>query len=795
MHALSGSVTLGCSSSIKPTTRMHSSTTTSLTHNTTMASMISILLRCSLLLLLLVQSTHSSVTPKPKNDIAEEHKQPHPSTSSTYIVLTNHLAKPSKFDTLERWYASMVGKNSNRIQYTYGTVMHGFAARLTDGEAQRMATVPGVSRVYKDRLYHTQTTRSPWFMGLHDDFGAWPDAEFGDGVIIGFVDTGIWPERASFSDAGLGPVRSTWRGKCVDAPGFNASLCNNKLVGAKSFVDSSPRDIEGHGTHVSSTAAGSEVPSADLFKFARGRASGVARRARIAMYKACTPMDGCSLSAITAAIDAAVSDGVDLISMSLGGPVEAFYDDLVAVATFGAERRGVFVVMAGGNDGPKASSITNVAPWMTTVGAATTDRLFPATLRLGNGVVLTGQSLYNIPFSQGAGMIPLVSSDCGEYDYHLTPDRIMGKVVVCSQGVGAWAGFDVERAGGAGMISADSRVRFGDAVKAQPFNLPGLQLSSTGGKKLADYMSSVAYPVASFNFTCNTVTGENRAPMVAGFSSRGPNPIVPEILKPDVIAPGVNILAAWSGAASPSGSDMDPRRVEYNILSGTSMACPHVAGVAALIKKRHGDWTPAMIRSALMTTAGPLDKDGRDIVDSGSAIGAAVMGATPLAAGAGFVLPRLAMDPGLVYDAGTQDYVDFLCTLNYTVEQMQQFVPELSKCERTIPGGVANLNHPSFVVVFDGRTRVRTLTRTVTLVSARPERYNVTVAAPDGVKVTVTPATLEFRWPNEKRSYSVQFSSEAGAKARPAGTWEFGHIAWENRKHRVRSPVAFKWDN
>ena len=121
--------------------------------------MIPILLRCSLLLLLLVQSTHSSVTPKPKNDIAEEHKQPPHSTSSPYIVLTNHLAKQSKFDTLERWYASMVGKNSNRIRYTYGTVMHGFAARLTDGEAQRMATAPDVSRVYKDRLYHTQTTR------------------------------------------------------------------------------------------------------------------------------------------------------------------------------------------------------------------------------------------------------------------------------------------------------------------------------------------------------------------------------------------------------------------------------------------------------------------------------------------------------------------------------------------------------------------------------------------------------------------------------------------------------------
>ncbi|VAI17599.1 unnamed protein product [Triticum turgidum subsp. durum] len=763
--------------------------------NSTMASVTSILLRCSLLLLVLVQSTHSSVTPKPKNAIAEEHEPAHPSTSHTYIVLTNHLAKPSKFDTNERWYASMLGKNSNRIRYIYGTVMHGFSVRLTDGEAQRMATVPGVSRVYKDRPYHIHTTRSPWFMGLHDDFGAWPDAEFGDGVVIGFVDTGIWPEHASFNDPGLGPVKSTWRGKCVDSPGFNSSLCNNKLVGAKSFVtaDSSPRDVEGHGTHVSSTAAGSEVPSADLFKFAGGRASGVARKARIAMYKACIPMKDCPDSDVAAAIDAAVSDGVDLISISLGDTARPFYDDLLAVATFGAERRGVFVVMSGGNDGPTASSITNVAPWMTTVGAATTDRVFPATLRLGNGVVLTGQSLYNIPFSQGAGTIPLVSSDCGKYD--LTPDRVMGKVVVCSQGVGAWAGFDVERAGGAGMISADSRIRFGDAVRAQPFNLPGLLLSSTGGKKLADYMSSVAYPVASFNFTCNTVTGENRAPMVAGFSSRGPNPIVPEILKPDVIAPGVNILAAWSGAASPSGSNMDPRRVEYNIISGTSMACPHVAGVAALIKKRHGDWTPAMIRSALVTTAGPLDKNGRDILDSGSAVGAALTGATPLAAGAGLVLPRLAMDPGLVYDAGTQDYVDFLCTLNYTVEQMRLFVPELNKCDRTIPGGVANLNHPSFVVVFDGRTRVRTLTRTVTLVSARPESYNVTVSAPDGVKVTVTPATLEFRWPNEKRSYSVQFSSEAEAKVRPAGTWEFGHIAWENRKHRVRSPVAFKWDN
>jgi hypothetical protein len=203
-----------------------------------------------------------------------------------------------------------------------------------------------------------------------------------------------------------------------------------------------------------------------------------------------------------------------------------------------------------------------------------------------------------------------------------------------------------------------------------------------------------------------------------------------------------------------------------------------------------------MVRSALMTTACPLEKNGRGIVDSGD--GVAAMDATPLAAGAGLVLPRLAMDPGLVYDAGTQDYVDFLCTLNYTAEQMRQFVPEMSTgcggARSRIPGGVANLNYPSFVVVFDrSNGSVRTLTRTVTKVSTKPETYNVTFTAPEGVAVAVTPTTLEFKGKNEKRSYTVEFSIEAQGKVKPAGTWEFGHISWENRKHRVRSPVAFNW--
>ncbi|KAK1679526.1 hypothetical protein QYE76_040374 [Lolium multiflorum] len=696
--------------------------------------------------------------------------------------------------------------SSSRLLHTYGTVMHGFAARLTEEESRRMSSTPGVSGVYRSRMRFTQTTRSPGFMGLHEEFGAWPDSELGDGVIIGFIDTGIWPESASFNDTGLGPVRSTWKGTCVAAEGFNASSCNNKLVGAKVFAAEqdgtlTPRDKDGHGTHVSGTAAGSEVRGASLFGFSRGTARGVAPRARIAMYKACN-REACPESSIVAAIDAAVSDGVDVISMSLGlGRTDgnpAFYDDVIAVATFGAERRGVFVVLSGGNSGPEASSVVNVAPWMTTVGAATTDRVFPATLKLGNGAVVTGQSLYPVEAQGGTSMVPLVYSSCDKYG--MIPDNVTGKVLVCKvERNYVESGIYAQSVGGAGIVGVQSEARFRDAVDAQAFTLPGLTLSYIGRTKLDAYMSSVPYPVASFGFSCDTVTGENRAPMVAGFSSHGPNSVVAEILKPDVVAPGVNILAAWSGDAPPSYAREDARRVEYNIVSGTSMACPHVAGAAALIKKRHGDWTPAMVRSALMTTATPLDKNGRRILDNGVGYDSnngvddgTCDNATPLAAGSGLVLPRLAMDPGLVYDLGTQDYVDLLCTLNYTTEQMRRFVPGTNGCARTLPGGAANLNYPSLVAVFDNRTSARTLMRTVTKVSAQAETYNVTVAAPSGVNVTVTPTTLVFRRQNEKKSYSVEFRSNA---VKPAGAWEFGHITWENRKHQVRSPVAVLWEN
>ncbi|OEL22742.1 Subtilisin-like protease SBT1.4 [Dichanthelium oligosanthes] len=434
-----------------------------------------------------------------------------PQPSNTYIVHANHLA------SLEHWYHSMVATDSpravadesSRILYTYDTVMHGFAVQLTGDEARSMSDAVGVSGVYEDRMLHHMTTRTPGFLGLDPDFGVWRETDFGDGVIIGFVDSDIWPESPSFNDKGLGPVRSSWRGKCIDAGDFNASLCNNKLVGAKAFDAAGkaaaaikgngplfPRDTLGHGTHVASTAAGSEVGDTGFHMFARGTARGVAPKAKIAMYKVSEDFQSMS-SDVAAAIDAAVKDGVDIKPSPSG--------------------------MMCRTRSTTTPSPSPLAPWMTTVGAATVDRLFPANLTLGNGVVLAGQSLYTMQ-AKGTSKIELVSTDCNEAEN--------GKIMVCMDGAIGVPLNLLQNAGGAGIVDVDPGEWSRDGTAPLPFPLPGFTLSYTSGEKLRAYMASEPEPVASFSFGCETVTGKNRAPVGAGFSSRGPNPIVPELLKP-----------------------------------------------------------------------------------------------------------------------------------------------------------------------------------------------------------------------------------------------------------------------
>ncbi|KAJ4966787.1 hypothetical protein NE237_018636 [Protea cynaroides] len=499
------------------------------------------------------------------------------------------------------------------------------------------------------------------------------------------------------------------------------------IHGQLGIVDySSPRDSVGHGTHVASIAAGKEVSSASLFGFASGTARGVAPKARIAMYKVFWLVeDGkkSTSSDILAAMDRAVQDGVDCLSLSIGlDPEEPYHKNIIALNAFNAMRKGVFVSAAAGNYGGFPSSVMNTAPWMTTVAAGTIDRVF------------TGKS-----FSK------------------------MGKIVVCHDNalldlIGI--GFQVKAMGGVGLLEV-TKSEEDDDIPFIAIDLPGLLLNFKESMRIISYFNTTNNPTGRFFIEEPTVLGRERTPRVAPFSSKGPNPIVLEILKPDIVASGDNILAAWI-PIKPVDVE-DPRRAAFNILSGTSMSCPHVAAVAALLHSAHPTWSPAGIRSAMMTTSRILDNYDRPIVGKID-----WKPESPLTFGAGHVNPERALDPGLIYDAGLNDYVNLLCSLNYTREQLQMFVQGPVSCVKGQPG---DLNYPS-----------SSETYTVTVINQKPEK----------VAILVQPTKLTFEKIYQKHTYEVKLESKFNGTSEEEET-EFAYIVWESDMHFVRIPVVFMW--
>ncbi|KAF8405950.1 hypothetical protein HHK36_008028 [Tetracentron sinense] len=739
------------------------------------------------------------------------------SNISSYIVHTSSHVRPSQFSTQDDWYTFMINTLTNhqtnivnhaRIFYTYSVIFHGFAAVLTAQEAEKMAEMPGVTGVLEDKvILELHTTRTPDFLGLNVDYGLWPDTDFGDNVIIGLVDSGIWPESNSFNDDGLGPIPKGWKGTCEEGTQFNSTYCNKKLIGARLFFQGienkhgpvedfgdnrSPRDGFGHGTHTASTAAGTEVAHANLFGFAGGNARGIATKARIAMYKACFQV-GCSSSDILAAMESAIEDGVNVLSLSLGSTYEdPYYSNVIAIGAFAAVKRNIFVTCSAGNSGPQPFSVVNAAPWITTVGAGSIDRTFPVQVQLGNGKVFVGSSLYPEKINTSTTFPLVYLSYCSSIN--IIPDNVMGKIVVCDWYSDSVVdnGFLVEVAGGVGLIQVNDKDD-GEGLEARAFTLPSATVGYREGLELLSYINTTKNPTASFVSEDLTVVGKDRAPIVASFSSRGPNSIVPELLKPDIIAPGFNIIAAWPTDAPPSLSANDPRSVQFNIISGTSMACPHVAGVAALLYAAHPDWSPAAIRSALMTSSVIFDNYNRPIARYED-----LDQATLLGLGAGHINPQLAADPGLVYDADISDYINFLCSLNYTQEQLKIIVNETDSCLGSSTSSPGDLNYPSFSVVFKLNNSVHTLKRTVTQVGVLPETYTVKIMnpRPEKVAIRVDPQTLTFGKMYEKQSYTVEFMSTfvAGNSSDIVGEMEFGYIIWESDKHSVRSPVALMWN-
>ncbi|XP_042504499.1 subtilisin-like protease SBT1.1 [Macadamia integrifolia] len=723
-------------------------------------------------------------------------------------------------DTM-RWYESVVNsinelstqdvveKDTVRpeLLYVYETAMSGFAAKLSIKQLQSLKNVDGFLSATPDDMLSLHTTHTPQFLGLKYGKGLWNAPNLASDVIIGIIDTGIWPDHISFK-SGVSPVPSRWKGICENGTKFSPANCNNKLIGARAFFKGyeaaagrinetqeyrSPRDSDGHGTHTASTAGGNVVAGASMLGFAKGTAGGMRYTARIAAYKVCWAR-GCASSDILAAIDTAVSDGVEVISLSLGSGSHPYHSDNMAIAAFGAVQKGIFVSCSAGNSGPSESTVSNTAPWIMTVAASYLDRSFPTMVKLGDGQVFKGASLYS---GNPTKPLPLVYGDTAggqgaEYcsDGSLSPELVKGKIVICQRGMNTRVekGEQVKMAGGAGMLMVNNE-EDGEELFADPHILPATSLGAKAAKAIKNYVTLVKNPTASIIFQ-GTLYG-SPAPIMAGFSSRGPSPVGPDVIKPDVTAPGVNILAAWPPTVSPTRLNSDKRSVSFNIISGTSMSCPHVSGLAALLKSVHKDWSPAAIKSALMTTAHTLNNKRVPIADAGSNN---FESANPFSYGSGHVDPERASDPGLVYDISTEDYLNYLCSLNYTSFQMAMLSRGSFTCLNNGVTQPGDLNYPSYALVFDGvgaQNSSVTYKRTVTNVGLSWSRYIVQVKEPDGVSVMVQPKVLNFKKYGEKLSYTVTFVV-VGRKT-TSTTSSFGSLIWVSWKYAVRSPIAVTW--
>ncbi|KAJ0754609.1 putative tripeptidyl-peptidase II [Helianthus annuus] len=734
----------------------------------------------------------------------------------TYIVHMDKAGKPSVFTDHMEWYEMSMRSvsESTSMLYAYDKVMHGFSTRLTVEEAGLLRNQPGIISVQEEVIYELHTTRSPEFLGLERSDMTLSGSGSGGDVIVGVVDTGVWPGSKSLDDTGFGPVPSLWKGECESGTGFNVTSCNKKLIGARYFsrayeaaygpidetIESkSPLDDDGHGTHTSTTATGSAVTGASLFGFAKGKARGMAPRARLAVYKACW-LGGCFGSDILAAMEKAIIDGVHVLSLSIGGSISDYPTDIVAYGAFKAVSHGIFVSCSAGNSGPAPQSLSNVAPWIATVGAGTLDRDFPAYVTLGNGKKLYGVSLYSGKPLPGS-MFPLVfagnisNTTTGRLCVpgSLPQGRVTGKIVMCERGLNSRVqkGMVVKAAGGVGMILANTDT-FGEELVADTHLIPSSTIGQKAGDEIKRYIVSDNNPTATIT-SGGTQLGVQPSPVVAAFSSRGPNPLTPEILKPDFIAPGVNILAGWTNKVAPTGLSEDPRRAEFNIVSGTSMSCPHVGGLAALLKEAHPEWSPAAIKSALMTTAYSTYKNGERLLDVASG-----MPSTPFDHGAGHVDPVSALDPGLVYDASAGDYLSFLCALNYSSSVIRMFTGGSSTCTAGKKYRVEDLNYPSFSVPLmtvsgqgGGSSAANIVKYTRTLMNVGPpQTYKVWILSNTrAVKIKVEPEELMFTEKNEKKVYTVTFT----AGSLESGTTSFGRLVWSGGKYVVSSPIAFSW--
>lgn len=678
--------------------------------------------------------------------------------------------------------------------YNYATA--GFAARMSQEQATKLANSKDVLFVAPDSELTADDYQTPTFLGLTGPDGVWSQLggtkKAGDGVIIGDIDTGISPENPAF--AALPPsntdkkIAKRWHGSCVAGDDGPPVVCSNKVIGAKWFGPGtvqpvegefhSPRDYDGHGSHTASTAAGDygvqmTVDGQDFGKF-----SGMAPAARLAVYKALWhKADGTASgnnSDINKAIDEAVGDGVDVINFSISGSLNTV-DDPTALAFYRAAKAGIFVSASAGNSGPTASTVAHNYPWVTTVAAGTDDVAHHTTVTLGNGEsyvgVGLGAAVPNSPLVRATD-VALAGADetsaqlCFSKEWDpdhpegfLDPAKVAGKIVVCERGVSDRVDKSkaVKEAGGVGMVLVNPTA---NSLNADLHTVPTVHLNPPDGTAVETYAATEG-ATASLSASRND---RAEAPTVASFSSRGPAVAAGgDLLKPDIMAPGVDMLAAVA--------PQNHQGRNFDFESGTSMAAPHIAGVAALLMQRHPKWSPMEIKSALMTSADTTDNDGNPIqLDTGGA-------ATPFDEGAGHVDPAGALDAPLVYDSAPKDWDKFLCG--------QGSVPPSGKCKGTIDA--SDLNLPSIAI--GDLAGSQTITRTLTNASGHSWTGQAVVQAPPGVDVKVSPSAFAIL-PNHKKTFTVTFTRTTA----PFNAFTFGSLTWRSwgGAADVRSPIAIR---
>ncbi|MFD2165975.1 S8 family serine peptidase [Thalassotalea euphylliae] len=685
--------------------------------------------------------------------------------------------------------------------YTYGHTFNGFTVKISEQQAEVLRNHPDVLNVWKDEFMPLTTANTPEFMELTTPGGLHDTGALGEDVIVGIVDTGINPTHPSFDGTDYAPMpEGSWNGECaVDTD--VAFECNNKLIGARYFNAGakaagtlagyeveSPRDVDGHGSHVAGTAAGNVLESAMINGQDAGETRGMAPRARVAAYKACWDFSdrdpGCFGTDTMAAIEAAVEDGVDVINYSIGGSLTSLLTG-PSFAFLNATNAGVFVATSAGNSGPSAGTVGMPVPWVTNVAASTYDGQTPA-----QGIsVTTGAMAGSTLLANEAAFTPTLAST-GPVSAELAvtiddvacaplsnPADVAGKIALISRGGCAFT-TKVENAQNAGAIAAVVYNNLPGAgpfpmggTPANPITIPAVMIGNDDGVAIAAEINGGGSVSVTLSDTI-TATATEVGNIMADFSSRGPSLAVADLMVPDITAPGVKILAA------------SPVAEEFAYLQGTSMASPHIAGIAALVIEQNPGWSPAAVRSAIMTTArqNVVKEDG-------------VTPADPFDFGAGHVVPNAAVNPGIVYEAGLADYVGFICGKEDEVAVVES-IYGAGICASLADGGYpsgTNYNHPSITASELGFPEAAV--RIVTDVSGADSTYTATIEAPAGIDVTLNvwngssfePASTMNVTAGGIGAYQLVLSQNASVVL---DDWVFGSITWTNGTHTVRSPIA-----